>query len=61
MARIVSQLLDIAELDSFVIDPHKETDLRAVCAEVTEFVAPMAGAREGGCVVGSNGTGLGQG
>lgn len=42
MARIISQLLDIAELDSFVIDPHEEMDLQAVCAEVVEFVAPMA-------------------
>lgn len=42
MARIVSQLLDIAELDSFVVDPREEADLRAVCTEVVEFLAPLA-------------------
>jgi signal transduction histidine kinase len=42
MARIVSQLLDIAELDTFSIDPQEKADLRAVCAEVAEFAAPLA-------------------
>jgi signal transduction histidine kinase len=42
MARIVSQLLDIAELETFSIDPHEQADLRAVCAEVAEFAAPLA-------------------
>lgn len=42
MARIISQLLDIAELDSFVIDPHEKVDLQMACAEVVEFLAPMA-------------------
>ena len=42
MAHIISQLLDIAELDSFVVDPREKADLRAVAAEVAEFVAPLA-------------------
>jgi signal transduction histidine kinase len=42
MARIVSQLLDIAELESFSIDPLEKADLRAICAEVAEFAAPLA-------------------
>src|SRR6202047_3155736 len=42
MAHIISQLLDIAELDSFVIDPDEKADLRSVTAEVAEFVAPLA-------------------
>jgi signal transduction histidine kinase len=42
MAHIISQLLDIAELDSFVIDPLEKADLRSVTAEVAEFVAPLA-------------------
>jgi len=42
MARIVSQLLDIAELETFSIDPLEKADLRAICAEVAEFAAPLA-------------------
>ena len=42
MAHIISQLLDIAELDSFVVDPDEKADLRSVAAEVAEFVAPLA-------------------
>jgi signal transduction histidine kinase len=42
MAHIISQLLDIAELDSFVVDPTEKADLRSVTAEVAEFVAPLA-------------------
>jgi signal transduction histidine kinase len=42
MSRIVSQLLDIAELETFVADPAETADLRAVAAEVAEFVAPLA-------------------
>ena len=42
MAHIVSQLLDIAELDAFVVDPFEKADLRSVTAEVAEFVAPLA-------------------
>ena len=42
MAHIISQLLDIAELDAFVVDPLEKADLRSVTAEVAEFVAPLA-------------------
>jgi len=42
MARIISQLLDIAELESFSIDPNEKADLRTICAEVAEFAAPLA-------------------
>jgi signal transduction histidine kinase len=46
MAHIISQLLDIAELDAFVVDPSEKADLRAVAAEVAEFMAPLALALE---------------
>jgi signal transduction histidine kinase len=42
MSRIVGQLLDIAELDVLVVDPDDRADLREVCAEVAEFIAPLA-------------------
>lgn len=42
MSRIVSQLLDIAELDTLVLDPSETADLRAVCAEVVGSIAPYA-------------------
>jgi signal transduction histidine kinase len=42
MSRIVSQLLDIAELETFSVDPSERADLRAVCAEIAEFTAPLA-------------------
>jgi signal transduction histidine kinase len=42
MARIVSQLLDIAELETFAIDPQEKADLRAISSEVAEFAAPLA-------------------
>ena len=42
MAHIISQLLDIAELDAFVIDPSERADLRSVTADVAQFVAPLA-------------------
>jgi signal transduction histidine kinase len=42
MAHIISQLLDIAELDALVVDPLERADLRSVAAEVAEFVAPLA-------------------
>jgi signal transduction histidine kinase len=46
MSRVVSQLLDIAELDAFTVDPCDQADLRSVCAEVAEFIAPLALAQE---------------
>ena len=42
MSRIVGQLLDIAELESFVVDPGERADLHGVCAEVASFIAPLA-------------------
>ncbi|MFB9269710.1 sensor histidine kinase [Bradyrhizobium erythrophlei] len=45
MGRIVSQLLEIAELDTLVLDPAETADLRAVCAEVVGSIAPYALAR----------------
>jgi signal transduction histidine kinase len=42
MSRIVGQLLDIAELEALVIGPDEKADLRGVCSEVAEFVAPIA-------------------
>ena len=42
MAHVISQLLDMAELDAFVVDPLEQADLRSVTAEVAEFVAPLA-------------------
>jgi signal transduction histidine kinase len=42
MSRIVAQLLEIAELDTLVLDPSETADLRAVCAEVIGSIAPFA-------------------
>jgi signal transduction histidine kinase len=42
MSRIVSQLLEIAELDTLVLDPSETADLRAVCADVVGSIAPLA-------------------
>ena len=42
MSRIVGQLLDIAELDAFTIDPLELADALGVCVEVAEFIAPLA-------------------
>lgn len=42
MSRVVGQLLDIAELEAFTIDPSERADAQEVCAEVAEFIAPLA-------------------
>jgi signal transduction histidine kinase len=42
MSRVVGQLLDIAELEAFAIDPSEVADLQAVAAEVAGFIAPLA-------------------
>jgi signal transduction histidine kinase len=42
MSRLVNQLLDIAELDSFVIGEGEIADLTAIAAEVASFIAPLA-------------------
>lgn len=46
MSRIVSQLLEIAELDTQIVDPGETADLRAVCAEVVGSIAPFALAQQ---------------
>jgi signal transduction histidine kinase len=42
MTRLVNQLMDIAESDSLMIRAGDRADVRSVCAEVIEFMAPMA-------------------
>jgi signal transduction histidine kinase len=42
MTRIVSQLLEIAELGTFVVAPDDKADLKQVCAEVIALLAPLA-------------------
>jgi signal transduction histidine kinase len=42
MCRVVGQLLDVAESDTFVVAQSERADLHAVCAEVAESVAPLA-------------------
>jgi signal transduction histidine kinase len=42
MSRIVSQLLDIAELETFAMGPSEIADLRTISSEVAEFLAPLA-------------------
>jgi signal transduction histidine kinase len=42
MTRTVSQVLDIAELESFVVGGDSKADLHAVCAEAVGFMAPLA-------------------
>jgi signal transduction histidine kinase len=42
MSRVVGQLLDIAELEAFTIDPLELADVQGACAEVAEFIAPLA-------------------
>ncbi len=42
MARTVGQVLDIAELESFVVGADAKADLHAVCSEAVAFMAPLA-------------------
>jgi signal transduction histidine kinase len=42
MSRTVGQLLETAELETIIVNPAAKTDLRAVCAEVVGFIAPLA-------------------
>jgi signal transduction histidine kinase len=42
MSRLVNQLLDMAELETFVIGAEETADLVAVSAEVATFLAPIA-------------------
>src|SRR5262249_19744964 len=56
MGRIVGQLLDIAELDTLVIDPAERADLQSVCSEVAELVAPLALAQSKDIALDANGS-----
>jgi signal transduction histidine kinase len=42
MSRIVGQLLEIAELDTLIVDPSETADLQNVCSEVVGSIAPLA-------------------
>ena len=42
MTRIVNQVLDIAELESFIVAGDARADLQAVCVEAVAFMAPLA-------------------
>ena len=42
MTRTVNQVLDIAELEAFVVDGDSKADLQAVCADAVAFMAPLA-------------------
>lgn len=42
MARTVNQVLDIAELESFLVATDARTDLHEVCVEAVTFMAPLA-------------------
>jgi signal transduction histidine kinase len=42
MGRLVEQMLDIAEADSLVVAAGERADLRAVCADVAAYLAPLA-------------------
>lgn len=42
MSRVVSQLLDSAEMETLVVDPDERADLHQVATDVAEFVAPLA-------------------
>jgi signal transduction histidine kinase len=42
MSRVVGQIIEIAELETFLPDPHGAADLQGVAAEVVGFLAPLA-------------------
>jgi signal transduction histidine kinase len=46
MSRLVNQLLEMAELETFVIDRAETADLVAVAAEIAAFLAPIALAQD---------------
>jgi signal transduction histidine kinase len=45
MARIVSQLLAMAELESRTVDPSRTADLADICEKVAVYLAPLAAAQ----------------
>lgn len=42
MSHVVSQLLDAAEIETLVVAPGEMADLQRICAEVAQFIAPLA-------------------
>lgn len=42
MTRTVNQVMDIAELESFIVATDARADLQAVCADAVSFMAPLA-------------------
>jgi signal transduction histidine kinase len=42
MTRTVGQLLEIAELESVVVDAEERVEMRGLCADVVAFMAPLA-------------------
>jgi signal transduction histidine kinase len=42
MTRTVNQVLDIAELEAFIVGTDAKADLHAVCADAVAFMAPLA-------------------
>jgi signal transduction histidine kinase len=46
MSRTVTQLLEMAELETLQVDPADKADLHAACAEVVEMIAPWAIAQD---------------
>lgn len=54
MTRIVNQVLDIAELESFVVAGDARADLQAVCAEAVAFMAPLAVAQSKAIALGGS-------
>jgi len=54
MSRLVNQLLDIAELETFVIGEDEIADLAAIATEVAAYIAPLAlSQRKNVAVIGS--------
>ncbi len=45
VSRVINQLLDVAELDTYVVAAGETADLHQLCSEVVEFIAPLALAR----------------
>ena len=42
MTRTVNQVLDIAELESFIVATDAKADIKEVCADAVSFMAPLA-------------------
>jgi signal transduction histidine kinase len=42
MTRTVNQVLDIAELEAFIVATDAKADLHAICADAVAFMAPLA-------------------